>query len=123
MAEAMARARGGGRVEAVSAGLTPTGRIAPETLLTLDRLGYPCHGLASKGISAIDLARLDTAVSLIGPAGFGCLPRSLPVERIAWRVQDPYGGDASVYMMVGREIESRVMSLLDDVLDRELPLL
>lgn len=123
MAEAMARALGRGRVEAASAGLTPTGRMAPETLRTLERLGYPSHGLRSKGISAIDLGSLDIAVSLIGPAGFGCLPRSLPVERVDWRVRDPYGEDSSVYMVVGREIESRVKGLLDDVVDRELPLL
>lgn len=121
MAEAIARHRGGQRVRSCSAGLAPTGRVAAETLRTLDRLGYPSDGLASKGVASIDLGRIDLAVSLVGPGGFSALPASLPVERIAWRVRDPFGEDEAVYLAVARDIEARVIGMLGDVLDPELP--
>ncbi|HQL28825.1 MAG TPA: arsenate reductase ArsC, partial [Thermoanaerobaculales bacterium] len=41
MAEAIARAIGGDRVTACSAGLAATGRVAPSTLEALAALGYP----------------------------------------------------------------------------------
>jgi len=120
MAEAIARSLGGERVEAQSAGLSPAGFIADLTLSTLKRLGYPVDGLFSKGLDAIDTSRVDVVVALVGgeiPHGFGCGPHA---RRVQWPLPDPFGEDEALYLRVGRDIEARVRSLLDDELTGEL---
>jgi arsenate reductase len=120
MAEAIARALGGDRVDASSAGLAPTGRVAASTLEALGLLGYPGDGLASKGLDEIPLHGIDVAVSLIGPQGLAWLPPGLAARRLAWSIPDPYGSDLSTYLAVGRAIEERVRALLAELPPGEL---
>ena len=51
--EAIARGIGGDRIVAYSAGLTPTGTVAPETVKVLRRLGYRAD-VAGNGVEALD---------------------------------------------------------------------
>jgi arsenate reductase len=117
MAEAMARRLGGGRIEALSAGLAPTARIAAHTVSTLRRLGYPTEGLHSKGIDEIPLESVDVIVSLVGRHGLRLLPTGLTARREAWSIRDPYGDDEEVYRSVARALEARVRELVAQVLD------
>jgi arsenate reductase len=119
MAEAIARALGGDRVHASSAGLAATGRVAASTLEALATLGYPSDGLDSKGLDEVPLEGLDVVVSLIGPAGLDWLPRGLAARRVAWAIPDPYGSDVATYLAVGRAIEERVRGLLGELLAGE----
>jgi arsenate reductase len=121
MAEAIARAIGGDRVAVSSAGLAPTGRVAEASLEALLALGYPCDGLASKGLDEVPQGGLDVVVSLIGPAGLTWIPAHAAVRREVWTVPDPYGSDEETYLAVARTIEERVRGLLDDLLPPELP--
>jgi arsenate reductase (thioredoxin) len=121
MAEAIARALGGDSVVAHSAGLAPTGRVASSTLEALRALGYPCAGLASKGLDEVPLDGLDVVVSLIGPAGLAWLPAGAAARRVAWTIPDPYGNELATYLAVARTIEERVRALVDDLLPPELP--
>jgi arsenate reductase len=121
MAEAIARALGGGLLVAHSAGLAPTGRVASTTLEALRALGYPCAGLASKGLDEVPLDGLDVVVSLIGPAGLAWLPAGVAARRVAWTIPDPYGDDLATYLEVARTIEQRVRALVDKLLPPELP--
>jgi protein-tyrosine-phosphatase len=123
MAEAIARAIGGGRVAAFSAGLSPTGMVADGSLATLRRLGYPAEGLSSKGIDDIPADQMDVIVSLIGADGLRYLPQGLTPRLEAWSIRDPYGDDEEVYLGVGRELERRITSLINELLDAELPTL
>lgn len=116
MAEAIARGLGEDRVMAYSAGLAPTGRVAAGTLDTLQRLGYPVDGLASKGLEEVPLEDMDVIVSLIGPAALGMLPPGVTARRIAWSIRDPYGDARAVYDAVASVLELRIRELLDDVL-------
>jgi protein-tyrosine-phosphatase len=116
MAEAIARARGGERISAYSAGVAPTGRIAYRTITTLHGLGYPTAGLASKGLEDVPLETMDVAVSLIGQECLRLLPTGLTARRLAWSIRDPYGDDEAVYAAVARRLEVRVCRLLDDLL-------
>jgi len=120
MAEAMARSMGGDRIAAYSAGLTPTGRIAANTLITLERLGYPTEGLASKELDSVPLDELDVVVSLIGDDGLRFLPHGISARLEAWPIRDPYGDDDEVYLAVARSIELRVRRLVDQLLEGEL---
>ncbi|PWB75482.1 MAG: low molecular weight phosphatase family protein [Holophagae bacterium] len=121
MAEAIARALGGDSLVAHSAGIAPTGRVASSTLEALRALGYPCAGLASKGLDEVPLDGLDVVVSLIGPAGLAWLPAGVAARRVAWTIPDPYGNDIATYLAVARTIEERVRALVDDLLPPELP--
>jgi len=117
MAEAICRTLGGEDVEAFSAGLAPTGRVARETLLTLEKLGYPGAGLASKGLADLPLGDMDIIVSLIGDAGGRWLPRNLSARTVVWNVPDPYGEDLKTYLRVARRIETLVRRLLGSTED------
>jgi arsenate reductase len=123
MAEAIARGLGGGRVDAYSAGFTPTRGVAPGALRALSALGYPADGLSSKGLDQVPLEEMDVIVSLIGNEGLRFLPPSLPGERVSWLVRDPYGEDDDAFVAAARTIESKVASLVKELTVKEPPLL
>ncbi|NOZ96112.1 MAG: low molecular weight phosphatase family protein [Acidobacteria bacterium] len=116
MAEAMARAMGGDAIRALSAGLASTGHVAPQTLATLEALGYSGEGLASKGLSQVPLDEVDLVVSLIGSPGVRWIPHGMPVETVVWSLPDPWGEDEATYLAVARRIEALVRDLVDDLI-------
>jgi protein-tyrosine-phosphatase len=120
MAEAMARSMGGGRIAAYSAGLAPTGRISSLTLSTLQRLGYPVAELRSKGIDEISLESVDVIVSLLGDEGLAMVPGGIAARREAWSIRDPYGDDEEVFESVARTLQTRVRSLVEELLTADL---
>ena len=120
MAEAIARAIGGHRVEALSAGLSPLGWVSGQTLEALRTLGYPVEGLSSKGLDEIDLEEVDVVVSLLGDRGLDVIPHGLAIQRESWVIADPFGEDDELYLDVARELESRVRRLIETYLEEEL---
>lgn len=112
MAEAICRHLGGDGFEVFSAGLAPTGRVIPETVTALQRLGYTAGGLRSKPLDDVPLRELDTIVSLVGPAAISWLPRDLPAHRVIWNVPDPYGEDQETFDRTARHIERLVTDLV-----------
>jgi protein-tyrosine-phosphatase len=116
MAEAIARNLGGGRVEALSAGLMPAGRVSDNALAALQELGHPSEGLLSKSILDVDLHDLDLIVSLIGDQGLAVLPRNLAAERIAWAIHDPLGEDLEAYVATAELLERKIRLLLEEQL-------
>jgi len=115
MAEAMARSMGGDSIRVLSAGLAATGRVAPETLSTLEALGYSTEGLTSKGLSEVSLDEIDVVVSLIGPTGVRWIPFGMPMETIVWNLPDPWGEDEATYRNVARRIEALVADLVEEL--------
>ncbi len=97
MAESILRKLGGASVTVRSAGLHPTGAVAPMSLDALDRAGFPTDGLRSKGIEEIDIDEIDIVISLMGEPGLAALPCRLTAEKIAWSIRDPYGEDEETY--------------------------
>ncbi|MCD4750982.1 MAG: hypothetical protein K8R59_16535 [Thermoanaerobaculales bacterium] len=120
MAEAIARHLGGDRNEVFSAGLFPTGTVAPLSLQTLESLGHSTAGLYSKGLDDIELEEVDVVVSLMGPDGLAGVPRRLPAERIVWSIRDPYGEDEEAYFATARILEQRIRQLLEELKHRGL---
>ena len=116
MAEAIARHLGNGRIEALSAGLIPAGRVDPNTLTALVQLGYPTGGLHSKPISAIDLHDLDVIVSLIGDQGLAVLPRNLGAQTVSWSIHDPLGEDLEAFVATAELLQRRIHALLEELL-------
>jgi arsenate reductase len=120
MAEAIARAIGGDRVDARSAGLSPLGWVSGQTIDTLFALGYPADGLSSKALDAIDLGSVDVFLSLVGDRGLDSLPRGTGARREAWAITDPFGEDDEVYLEVARDLERRIRKFLAEELNSEL---
>lgn len=116
MAEAIARSLGNGRIEALSAGLIPAGRVDPNALAALAELGYPAEGLRSKPITDVDLHDLDVIVSLIGDQGLAVLPRNLGARRVAWSIHDPLGEDLEAFVATAELLQRRVRALVRDLL-------
>ncbi len=111
----MARGLSGGQVDALSAGLAPTRRIANGTRRALTSLGYSHDGLRSKGLGEVPLAEVDVVVSLIGREGLRWLPRNLAAASHVWSISDPFGEDDETYLAIARVIEGRVRELVDEL--------
>ena len=97
MAEALARHRCGGSWEAASAGLTPLGLVAPETLEVLTEMGVSTAGLRSKGLEEFDLAEYGLLVNLTEYSLIGRLPPDSAARVRRRPVPDPYGGSLEGY--------------------------
>lgn len=114
MAEALARHHYGSQLQAVSAGLSPLGWVAPATLAVLAELQVPTTGLRSKGLGEIDLPACQAVINLTDydlghrlPAGYA--------GRIWHRpIVDPFGFDLQHY----RRTRDAIFALLQ----RELQL-
>lgn len=115
MAEAIARGLGGDSVEAVSAGLAPTGTVSPLAKTTVERLGYSADGLTSHGLDEVPWDELDVVVSLLGDHGLLLIPAGAGRIRIAWDIPDPYGEEQETFHAVGRMLERRIRDLLDEL--------
>jgi protein-tyrosine-phosphatase len=97
MAEALARHRCGDRWETASAGLTPLGFVAPETLLVLAEMGVSVAGLYSKGLERFDLSEFRLLVNLADHALQGRIPPDSAARVLQRPVPDPYGYSLEVY--------------------------
>ena len=110
MAESILRSTGADSVNAVSAGLHPTGRVATLSLQSLSTFGYPVEGLSSKGLDDIDLESIDVVISLMGDSGLDALPWRLTAEKIAWSIRDPYGEDEDAYVATIKTLERKIQA-------------
>jgi protein-tyrosine-phosphatase len=86
MAQAFAAMLGGDRVEALSAGSRPSGRVNPKAVAAMAELGYDLTTHASKGLEAFDEQEIDAAVTM--GCGDAC-PRVRAKHRFDWQIPDP----------------------------------
>ncbi len=108
MAEAFARMHGGDRVEALSAGSSPSGVINPKAIRFMDELGYDLRSHVSKSLDEIDGA-FDAVVTM--GCGDSC-PWVPATRREDWALPDPKHFDDEGYRKVRDEISARVETLL-----------
>jgi len=97
MAEALARHFFGGQIEAVSAGLSPLGWVAPETLVVLAELHIPTAGLWSKGLAEVDLGACQAIINFSGRDLKGYLPPDWLSRVLHREIADPFGFDLDHY--------------------------
>ncbi len=108
MAEAFARIHGGDRVEALSAGSSPSGRINPKAVRFMSELGYDLAAHESKSLDRID-GEFDAVVTM--GCGDDC-PWVPAKRREDWGLPDPKHMDDDGYRAVRDEIGARVKALL-----------
>jgi protein-tyrosine-phosphatase len=109
MAEALARLRGGGRVEAWSAGSRPSGRVNPKAVEAMRELGYDLTRHVSKSLADLPPGRFDAVVTM----GCGDACPSVPAARREdWAIPDPRELPPERFRAVRDEIDARVRALL-----------
>jgi arsenate reductase len=109
MAEAFARALGGGDVEAHSAGSRPSGRVSPRAIAAMKERGIDLAAHASKGLDAVEPLDFDAAITM--GCGDTC-PHVRARIRDDWALRDPRDLDDDGVREVRDEIERRVKELL-----------
>jgi len=109
MAEAFARMHGGGRVDAMSAGSRPSGRINPKAIEAMKELGYELTTHTSKGLEAFNGMAVDVAVTM--GCGDEC-PLVLAARREDWQIPDPREMSPEDFRGVRDLIQKKVLALL-----------
>jgi protein-tyrosine-phosphatase len=109
MAEAFARMHGADRVEALSAGSRPSGRINPRAVEFMREVGYDLTRHRSKSLAEVP-AEVDVVV------GMGCGDEGCPLVRAGrreeWAIPDPKDLPPEQYRAVRDLIQSKVKELL-----------
>jgi len=108
MAEALTRHLCGDRWAAASAGLSPLGWVAPETMAALAEEGVSAAGLRSKGLEEFDLAEYGLLVNLTGQSLEGRRFADYRGRLLHRPAPDPYGGNLSGYRR-SREVIKQII--------------
>ena len=93
MAEGLARALLGDRVEVLSAGSQPT-KVNPYAIEAMREVGIDISGHRSKSVDEIDTARLDLVVTLCADEVCPVLPGG--TRRLHWPIPDPASTDPAL---------------------------
>jgi protein-tyrosine-phosphatase len=109
MAEAFARVHGGGRVEAHSAGVRPSGSVHPKAIAAMREVGYDLAPHRSKGLAELPDVTFDVAVTM-GAGDLGGQVRAL--RREDWDIPAPKGLPPEQFRAVRDSIEGKVRALL-----------
>jgi protein-tyrosine-phosphatase len=110
MAEGFARALGGGRVEAHSAGSRPSGHVSPRAIAFMKEKGIDLAAHTSKGLDDLPAVRWDWIVTM----GCGDACPWLPAgHRIDWDLPDPKHFDDDAFRALRDRIESSVRELIE----------
>jgi len=112
MAEAFARALGGERVEARSAGSRPSGQINPRAIAFMAERGIDLGAQRSKSLDEIGAEPFDAVVTM--GCGDAC-PWVPATRREDWALPDPKLLDDAGFRGVRDEIERRVTALLGEL--------
>jgi protein-tyrosine-phosphatase len=109
MAEAFAHIHGGGKVQAVSAGSRPSGRINPKAVEAMKEVGYDLTRHRSKGLDDFNGQEFDAAVTM--GCGDEC-PLVVARRRVDWQILDPKEMPPNQFRQVRDLIEEKVKELL-----------
>ena len=109
MAQAFAALLGGDRVEALSAGSRPSGRVNPRAVEFMREVGYDLTAHASKSLDAFDGTEVTVAVTM--GCGDSC-PLVRAGRREEWNIPDPKDLPPDQYREVRDLIERKVKELL-----------
>jgi arsenate reductase len=110
MAEAFARIHGGDRIEALSAGSRPSGRVNPTAIQVMAELGYDLSAHASTSVADLPSGEFEAIVSM--GCGDAC-PTVPAARREDWQIPDPKGMPLEEFRAVRDRIER-------EILEREL---
>jgi len=110
IAEAFARIHGGDRIEAYSAGSSPSGKVHPKAIESMRELGYDLTRYASKSLSDVPDVEYDVAVTM--GCGDAC-PMVRAKRREEWAIPDPKDMPLEEFRAVRDRIENQVKALIN----------
>ena len=110
MAQAFAKIHGGEKVEAYSAGSSPSGKINPKAIAAMKELDYDLNAHHSKTLEEVkENAPFDAVVTM----GCGDACPWMPARQfIDWQIPDPRNMNENEFRQVRDLIETRVKELL-----------
>lgn len=109
MAEGFAKALGGDRIAAYSAGSRPSGRVNPRAIRFMAEKAVDLNGQRSKGLGELPALRWDYVVTM----GCGDECPFLPARhRLDWDLPDPKHLDDESFRNVRDRIERLVQDLI-----------
>jgi protein-tyrosine-phosphatase len=111
MAEGFARAVGGGRIAAYSAGSRASGKVDPRAIAVMKEKGIDLTSQQSKSLDSLPDQRWDYVVTM----GCGDACPHLPANhRVDWDLPDPKQFDDAGYRSVRDQIEKLVRGLIEE---------
>lgn len=115
IAEAFANYYGKSWITACSAGSRAAGFIMQNTIECMKERGIDISRQSSKGLSSIDLARMDYAIILEASLRDSIVLPSRRTQKLHWFVPDPVGQSIDVYRKVRDEIEVKVLDFIETI--------
>ena len=112
MAEGLARALPGDRVEVQSGGSRPS-KVNPYAIEAMAALGIDISGQRSKSVDEIDPAGLDAVITLCAEEVCPVLPGT--VRRLHWPIADPASADPGIS---AEEMRRRLRTARDQIRGR-----
>ena len=113
MAQAFAKMLGGDRVESLSAGSRPSGRVNPKAVAAMAELGYDLMSThSSKGLDEFNGREIDAAITM--GCGDAC-PHVNAKHRFDWQIPDPREMAPEQFNEVRDLIRDRVKTLLTEL--------
>ena len=109
MAEAFARIHSSGKVDALSAGSRPSGRVNPKAIDAMKELGYDLTSHSSKGLDEFNGQEVEVAITM--GCGDEC-PLVLANHRLDWKIPDPRDMSPEEFRGIRDLIESKVKELI-----------
>jgi arsenate reductase (thioredoxin) len=110
MAEAFARIHGAGKVEAYSAGSSPSGKVNPKAVESMREVGYDLSQHESKSLTDIPDVQYDFVATM--GCGDEC-PFVRAMKREEWDIPDPKNLPPDEFREVRSLIESKVKAMLE----------
>ena len=109
MAEAFGHIHGAGKVEALSAGSRPSGRVNPKAVEAMREVGYDLTKHWSKGLADFNGTEVEVAITM--GCGDEC-PLVHAQRRVDWQIPDPKELPPDQFNEVRDLIERKVKELL-----------
>lgn len=115
MAEGFARHFGRDRLEAHSAGISPTS-VNPRAIAVMEEAGLDISGQSSKAVTKDILEQADFIITLCGDARESCPVVPGKVQKRHWPLEDPTGveGTEAEIMAKFREVRDQISKLVQD---------
>ena len=112
IAQAFAIKYGKDKVNALSAGSNPTGKINKNAILLMEEFDYDLNTHRSSGTSELAEMEVHTVVSM--GCGDNC-PNIKAKSRVEWNIPDPKDMQLDKFREVIEEIKKKVLELLESI--------
>ena len=115
MAEGLARANHGDRIDVVSAGSRPAGFVHPNAIRALNEIGIDIHDAQSKSADEFLVQPFDVVVTVCDSAAADC-PSWPGAKRIEhWSIEDPSWRGYEAFVETRNDLKRRIDDLVQSL--------